>query len=311
VIAEDIGLLLLKPHKPMLAKPIVDVRTIDFKECIYEEKYDGERLLVVVFDNFKKKCYTRTLKESNAFKYNITLQPGYYNCVFDGEMIYLNDVGEIVSYCDTGIRNSLKLQYRIFDVQMVNGNNVMYENLLERKRLLAKCLLENEHVKISKHFECVNEQTTMKAFRQVITSNGEGLMVKRKDETYVVDRRCWLKMKPLHIDQHNREEYDLYVHRIKNDKNNIKNILECGYYDKDDRFVLVTNVSCGMNFERRNRLRLLSDPVTGLMNTRVIVTLVADKRTANGSLRHPSLLKIRDDLDTIDCTPFLLDASSM
>jgi ATP-dependent DNA ligase len=306
VLTEDIGMLLLKPQKPMLAKPVVDVKTINYEACVYEEKYDGERLLAVVVNNTKKKCYTRTLKESNAFKFNIILHKGHHNCVFDGELIYLNDNGDIVSFCDTGIRNSLKLQYRVFDVQMVDGRNVMYETLMERKRLLVECLMEDEHVKISKHYECLNEQTTMQAFNKVISNNGEGLMVKTKDETYIVDRRCWFKLKPLHI-HHNKEEYDLYAYRIKPDKNNILNILECGYYDKDDRFVLVTNVSCGMNFSRRNMFRLLSDPATGLMKSRIIVTLSADKKTANGSLRHPSLLKIRTDLDQIDCTPFMMN----
>lgn len=293
---------ILIPKLPMLSKR-VNFEKFTCKDYIFEEKYDGERMLVAAFNNTSKICYTRTLINSNIFIHLILMKPGIENCIFDGELVYLDDYDNIISICNTGQRNALRIQYRIFDIQTFNGMNVMHCNLDDRKEMLRLAIVETEYVKLSKYERCTSIEQIMEHFHKVVARNGEGLMLKYLFEAYESNRRVWLKVKALHlIDK--MEEYDLYAYRLRRDINGIYNILECGYYI-DENFIHVTNVSSGINFDLRNQLRLLSDPITGYFNLRTIVTLIAEKITSTKSLRHPSIKCIRYDLNTIDVSKFL------
>lgn len=296
---------LLYPNLPMLAKPEDPANISDFSAYIYEEKFDGERMLAIVIDSSTKRCFTRTLKISNIFKNAIKLQPGYHHCIFDGELVYLDDVKNIIPICDTGFKNALQIQYMIFDVQMVNGENVMHKPLLERKELLTRCLVEYDLVRVSKYTRCTTEQETMSIFTQVCDRGGEGLMLKCISESYVPNRRLWFKLKKLHL-KYNRDEFDLYAYKFNLDKNGVRNILDCGYFDDNGSYVHISHVSSGINNEKRNKLKLMSCPQTGLLYNRTIVTIIADKVTiGKKSLRHPSLYRIRNDIDEIDISRFL------
>lgn len=292
------------PQLPMLANPKDPNLIENISEYVYEEKFDGERMLAVVWNSARKKCFTRTLQQSNIFKHNITLKSDFTMCIFDGELVYLDKFDRLVPICDTGARRTLKVQYRVFDIQMMNGECVHHKPLLQRKKLISECLNTDEFVQISKFTECDTLDKTMAAFHSVCSAGGEGLMLKHINGHYVPNRREWIKVKSLHL-KFNRDEYELYAYRFKDDKNGVRNILDCGYFDGDNNYIHVSNVSSGINNELRNRLKLMSDPVTGLFIQKVIVTIVADKITTHKSLRHPSLYRIRTDIDTIDISKFI------
>lgn len=261
-------------------------------------------MLSIVYGIGGQKCFTRTLKTSYIFKNNIVLNNGFYNCIFDGELVYLDQFGAIVAICDTGSRTALQMQYVVFDVQMVNGENISHLPLMDRKVLLDKCLIESDLVKISKYTKCINAELTMDAFDVVFKNGGEGLMLKHSCGPYIPNRREWVKLKSLHI-KLNRDEFDLYAYKLKLDKNGVPNILDCGYFDSNGKYIHVSNVSSGINYEKRLKLKLLSDSNTGLFYNRVIVTIIADKITIGKSLRHPSLYRIRSDIDEADISKFL------
>lgn len=306
----------LVPVLPMLAKPMEPTKIQFDHRYILEEKFDGERMLAVVVasasssassssSNCITKYYTRTLKASNTFKYEVHLKPSIKNCILDGELVYLNiEDGKLVPICDIGMKRALRMQYRIFDVQTINGGSVMHKPLVERKQLLHTILIETSHVVISKCTECLNYDQVMGIFNDVVSKGGEGLILKQLDEPYTTNCRNWIKLKSLHINSR-KEEFDLYAHRMIKDKNGIPNILDCGYYDDCDKFVHVTKVSSGMDNSKRMRLQAMCNNATGLFNNRTIVTLIADKITANRSLRHPSIHRIRTDLDSIDVSRFI------
>lgn len=313
VKSEKLLMQALVPVLPMLAKPIEPTKIQFDHRYILEEKFDGERMLAVVALSSSStppptcitKYYTRTLKPSTIFKYEVLLKPSIKNCILDGELVYLNiEDGKLVPICDIGMKRALRMQYQIFDVQTINGSSVMHKPLAERKRLLHTILIETSHIVISKCTECLNYDQVMGIFNIVVSKGGEGLILKQIDEPYITNCRNWIKLKSLHIQSRN-EEFDLYAYRMINDKNGILNMLECGYYDDCDKFVHVTKVSSGMDNSKRMRLQAMCDNVTGLFNNRIIVTLIADKITVNRSLRHPSIHRIRTDLDSIDVSRFI------
>lgn len=313
-------MLKLTPSLPMLARPVRSFQDASIvslcrnARSIYEDKYDGERLLCAIDHDSTATFYTRTLKPT-VFPYEVTLNPGYTDCVLDGERVYVDTItGALVPICDTGSRSNLLQCYRVFDVQYVNGKHMFASPLHERKRLLAACVNESRNVILAPYTVCTSLDSLREAFRRTVLAGGEGLMVKPLDTVYAPDRReHWLKLKTLHLHEY-KEEYDLYAHRALKDKNGLYGVLECGYYTPEtSEFVRVCKVGSGFSASVRNHIRLLVDSSTGLFKRRTIVSLSADKITdRNRSLRHPSVLAFKFDHNSVDVSRFVkrLDVSS-
>lgn len=298
------------PSVPMLARPVrrfEEERMVALcrnASAVYEDKYDGERLLCAVDHDATARFYTRTLKPTR-FPYDVTLRPGYADCVLDGERVYVDAVtGQLVPICDTGSRGNLSQCYRVFDVQYVNGQHMFATPLHERKRLLAACVQESRNVVLAPYTACSSLDAVREAFRRVILVGGEGLVVKPLNAVYTPGgREHWLKLKTLHLHEY-KEEYDLYAHRALKDKDGLYGVLECGYYTPE--FVLVCKVGSGFSASIRNQIRLLVDPCTGLFKRRTVVSLSADKITErNRSLRHPSVLAFKLDRTAVDASRFI------
>lgn len=290
--------------KPMLAKPIHDFEELRLDgEYLYEEKFDGERMLCFVRncdDVGEAECYSRTLKPIR-FPFKIPLNPNYGNCIFDGELVFLDsETEEVVPICDTGNRGALVKQFRVFDVQMINGEYVTDRPLIERKQLLSAALSSSQHVRVVEHNGpvCTPEEI-FDAFNRTVARNGEGLIVKRSDEQYAPGNRDWIKIKELHL-VGRKLEFDLYVDRIVRDKNGILSVLECGYYDEKREFRKVCSVSSGLDSKNRTSIRRMSHENGKFQPYQLVVTIVADKITKRGSLRHPIFTRIRNDLSGVD-----------
>lgn len=299
---------LIKPYEPMLAKAPNTFDNIDYSQFLYEEKYDGERMLAIVHQDYiLNQYYTRTLKLCNIFAHVIELKPGIKQCIVDGEIVYMTGPNKtIIPICDANHRNALHTEYRIFDIQSLDGVSVRHKTLLERKTLLTLAIVESSNVKLSEWHLCENRNVVNSAF-DAITANikGEGLMLKHIDGIYKPGVRDWLKMKAINILK-NRCEYDLFIHRLMPDKNGVLNVLDCGYYTEREEYVHVVYVSGGINNDLRAKLKLLSDENTHQLNCRQIVTIHADRRVTNKkSLRHPVVHRLRYDINAIDLTPFL------
>jgi ATP-dependent DNA ligase len=298
---------MIKPVMPMLAKAITDIKKIEnIESMIYEEKFDGERMLACVYNDndnlLQPTYYTRTLKPHAGLFCNriIEMNKSIKNCIFDGELIYTDESGNIVPICDTGTRKILNVQYRIFDIQMFNGQRVTHLKLMERKNLLRHCgILENRYVKVVKYVRCTDSKDDLMVhFDGIVDQGGEGLILKSIDDPYFENKRIWLKLKSLHLIDKKRE-FDLYAVRVMKDRNGLPSILECGYFNDSNEFVFVTKVSSGIDHNRRGIFKLAANEETGIFYKPIIVTIIADKVTGNKSLRHPSLYRIRHDLETI------------
>lgn len=306
---------ILDAVKPMLAKPIkssdLSKELLNLENWIYEEKYDGERLLVTCRNEQTLQIrQTRFLKPLTSFQHNVRLNPGHYDCIFDGELVFHDrHTNKIVSICETGSRvKNLYAKYIIFDIQYHNGVNVRNECLLERKKLLHEAIESTEFVRLSEWHEITNIADLWKTFHDVCERGGEGLMLKRKDQEYMQNKRKWLKLKPMHL-ENVRAEYELFAHKLTNDHNGLPGIIECGYYKKStkqtndddddddkDTFVKVCSVSSGINGRTRNQLEQLVNE-HGYFKERQIVTVIADKITIYKHLRHPTFKCIRFDLN--------------
>lgn len=301
--------------QPMLSSPITGFDEIRFSqtiepEYVYEEKFDGERMLCFVRngdDVYNAVFYSRTLKPLK-FPYRIPLKPGHRDCILDGELVFLDpDTKLTIPICDTGDRRLLHKQYRVFDIQMLDGEYTHDRPLLERKRLLTKVLDSSDHVALVEFHDVLSREQLISAFDHVIAEGGEGLILKRTRDCYMAGLRKWIKLKELHINGR-KLEFELYVNRMLYDKNNILSVLECGYFEDNNAFRRVCLVSSGLDAKTRTRIRRLSVNWGSFEPRALVVTIIADKITKNGSLRHPVFYRIRDDLSgcRIEIDPRLL-----
>lgn len=289
-------------NKPMLATPIkskeLNLWLIDtVEQWICEEKFDGERLLITHTTNRDiQQRQSRFLKSINLFQHRVLLKPNFHNCVFDGELIFCdNKTHKFVSICNTGCRvKDAYAKYIIFDIQFCNGNNVQHKNLLYRKKLLERIVQPTQFVNIANWYEFKTEKEIWKKFNEICSRGGEGLMLKRKNQEYLPNKRKWLKLKPLHL-RDMREEYELFVNRAIKDKNGIFNILECGYY-KSNEFIKICSVTSGINGFIRGQIVQLIDN-EGYFREHQIVTIMADSVTIYRHLRHPIFKCFRFDLN--------------
>lgn len=291
---------------PMLAKPVrsFDDRLFRWDDiesravsAIVEEKFDGERLICCVLDGGVT-YLSRNLKRTE-FRGLVDLMPGFNNCVYDGERVYVEpSTREIVALTDVKRRSSYDEMYIIFDVQIINGVTVYDKTLLERKAILKSSVRENSYVRLAQYWSCESVEFMKERFYEVIRRKGEGLMFKFVNGVYESNCRSWLKVKRMHLVDE-CEEFDLYAVRAIKNKNGFYTVLECGYYESDDKFVRVCKVSSGITRAIRERLHVIADEESGNLNPHIIVTVKGDHVTAKNSLRHPTLLRVRDDLEKI------------
>lgn len=289
-----------QPLEPMLCQPITlqQLQQLNWSEdnYVYEEKYDGERLVVVINDNNNVAYYTRNLKPRTCLYFKFCLRAPVKRAILDGELVYINpDTGNLVPFCDLGHKNMLRAEFRVFDVQYVDGAPVYTQPLISRRETLERILDTNDQVSLIEQHTVQSYEQLLEAFNQILQRNGEGLIIKSKDSIYMPGKRKWMKMKTLHIHEM-REEFDLYIDSVTNDRTGQLGILDCGYYNDENKYVHVCHVSSGIDRMKRGQLTsIFNNP----KHERLAATIVADKITNKGSLRHPWLKCLRPDLEEL------------
>lgn len=165
----------------------------DEKGWIFEIKWDGYRALAS--KNGAVRLISRGKKSFNIRFPTLVqeLRKLRGSFVIDGEIVIL----------DKGKSNFQKLQnyykakvgtpyFYVFDLLMLNGEDLRDEPLIERKRLLKQLVSRSKHIRYSSHIE-----TRGKAFFKAAEKKGlEGIIAKKRDSTYQSRRsRDWLKIK--------------------------------------------------------------------------------------------------------------------
>ncbi|HVK96945.1 MAG TPA: non-homologous end-joining DNA ligase, partial [Flavisolibacter sp.] len=198
VAGDSISLLKKTPFpkvfKPMLAT-LVD-EPFDDEGWIYEVKWDGYR--AVAYCNGKDVALVS--RNGNAFTdkyFPITqaLQQLKIKAVFDGEVVAVNEDGlpdfQALQNCEN---TPTHLQYYIFDIIWLDGNDLTMLPLIERKKILEKLLPGDDAVlKYSDHVAGKGNE-----FFEIALAKGlEGIMGKKADSTYKIGTRNddWVKIK--------------------------------------------------------------------------------------------------------------------
>lgn len=279
-------------------------------DWLHEIKFDGYRTLALIADG-RARMMTRTGLDWTAKFQALADRLGALDvrdAILDGEIVAVDAHGATrFKLLQDALRDGHgeNLQYYVFDLLRLNGEDLRRLPLIERKTRL-QALLEGydfeDRVIYSEHFEAD------KGFLAKVCGLGfEGLVSKRRDAPYRGGRnKAWLKTKC-----HKRQEFVIGGFREPTHAARGIGALLLGYYD-NGRLVYSGKVGTGFDAETSRRLRARLDALT--QDRPAYAEMPADMRrgavwvkpelvcevafsewTPDGRLRHPSYQGLRED----------------
>ncbi len=176
------------------------------KNYIFEPKMDGIRCILVKRGR-KVYMFSRTRKDL-SFIFPIIkkkFEDNYRdNFILDGEIVCYNERGlpdyrllmrreQASTKHEIDLRaNAIPATYIAFDILELNGNPLISEKLVERKKALMNLIKENNHIERILFTEQGEELWDL-----IKKNNLEGVIAKLKDSYYLPGQRTtdWLKLK--------------------------------------------------------------------------------------------------------------------
>jgi bifunctional non-homologous end joining protein LigD len=304
--------------EPMLATAIET--PFDDPRWLFEVKWDGYRSLCYVDGESIRFLSRNHLDLGDKFPDLVAARSeiAAQTAVIDGEIVALNPEGKpdfqllqnAVGF-RPGPRRPEKpvLIFYAFDLLYCNGRDLSNEPLLDRKRLLAQIIDGQGHIRFSDHLDGMGRLL----FEQVREQGMEGIIAKDGQSTYEQRRsKRWLKIKLT-------KTMDAVIGGFTSGRGSRSyfGALILGLYDGED-LRYIGNVGGGISedglqqlHERMNALRADKCPFGTAPKTEekaqwVRPELICEVRftemTAEGKLRHPIFLRMRDDMDPRTCT---------
>jgi bifunctional non-homologous end joining protein LigD len=319
-IKVEIGQIAPFPDRiePMLATP-VDA-PFDDPRWLFEVKWDGYRSLCYVEGESIRFLSRNQLDLGEKFPDLVAARAeiAAQAAVIDGEIVALNPEGKTdfqLLQDAAGFRRGPRrpetpvLIFYAFDLLYCNGRDLTSEPLLDRKRLLAQIIKDQGRIRFSDHVQGKGQLL----FEQVRAQGMEGIIAKDGQSKYEQRRsKRWLKIKVA-------KSLDAVIGGYTAGRGSRSHFgaLILGLYDGDALHYL-GNVGGGFFEEgleqlhqRMQGLRTDTSPFGAAPKTEekaqwLRPELVCEVRftemTAEGKLRHPIFLRMRDDKDPRTCT---------
>ncbi len=278
---------------PMLLKRIPE--PFDSKEHIFEIKFDGIRAIIfaspkeVYIQSRNKKDITSLFPELQDIK-NIVKK----NVIFDGEIVVFNNGKSSFAKISERmhLKNDLKIKkafldnpvcFVCFDL-LYENKNLTTQPLIERKKYLSK-YPDNEYFIKTKAID----KEGIKLFKQITKLGLEGIVAKKKDGKYYINKRCdeFIKIK-------NIQDGNYLIGGYEKKKNNILSLAIGEYIDK--KFVYAGKVSLGPKakiysqvLKQKKSHNYFADfnEDINYIKPSINIEVTFLEKTKNGHLRHP------------------------
>jgi bifunctional non-homologous end joining protein LigD len=285
----------------------------DSPDYIYELKLDGERCIAYLDKNGTELQNKRSLIMNKRFPELTNIhKAAKVKCILDGELAVLTEGKP--NFEEIRRRSLMTNSFRIelaaskypacftaFDILYYEDKQVTDLPLMERKKLLNKAIKENERIAISRFIE----DQGIKFYELAKQQDLEGIVAKRKDSKYYMDKRTkdWIKIKNLKDD-------DFIVLGYIEKENNVVSII-LGQY-RDNTIAYKGHVTLGVSRDDYyiiSRMPKIDTPITapkGNEDARwilpeLVCTVKYMEKTSAGGLRQPVYKGLRDDKDPEDC----------
>jgi len=283
---------------PMLARPRPDHFALVSGEWVAEEKYDGHRLIVEVddgqtnlFADKKITAWSRYGRERVLPTHILEVLSKYPKGIYDGELL----VPGKRSYGVTELANTADLVYFIFDLLVLENEDITELPYYSRRHLLQQFVPRNFHaVQLANAILIDSWEQVVKLRDEIWERDGEGLILKHYNAPYQPGKRSkdFIKVKavrhatltvtaflPSKGTKNNRGLFGMV--RLMDEEGNVTTVKT-----KNDAWLaklesLVEDPKL-VTIDQRGTLGIISHPFIGR-------TLVIEyqERTPDGSYRHP------------------------
>lgn len=278
----------------------------------WEEKYDGERLLLHFKDGYVRATTRRQSSKTGLMNEQTNKVPhlrGLYQkehqgTIIDGEIILLggSTLTDTASIMRSNPERAIELQrgsgwvtFKAFDCLFYKGKDIRNLKFYERRVHLAMVLNDiyqavpsaSMFVQLSEIHSGVGYE---QAFERITKAGGEGCVLKRTDSTYG-EKHSWLKVK--------KEEFlDAFVtgwEKGQGRNSDVAGFLYFSVYDEDGNVKEIARVG-GLSDDIR---RDVTENYLAWEGR--VAELKAQQVTNHMRLRHPRINRWRDDKDQKEC----------
>ncbi|CAM3339879.1 DNA ligase D [Asticcacaulis taihuensis] len=282
------------------------------KNWLHEVKFDGYRTFAYIEDGSVRMMTRKGLDWTPKFQALADRLEGLgvKSAIIDGEIVALNAEGRS-SF--TALKNTLSagksadLQYYVFDLLYLDGEDLRGLPLLERKARLAGLLKGKDfagRINFSEHFF----EADKGFLNKICDMEMEGLICKRADAPYTSGRaKSWLKVKC-----HKRQEFVIGGFSEPTHAERGIGAILLGYYE-EEKFIYAGK--CGTGFDRDTSValrkaldklevtksqyddKLPADARRGAqyVTPKLVCEIEFTEWTDDGRLRHPSFQGLRED----------------
>ncbi|MGN6209345.1 DNA ligase D [Asticcacaulis sp.] len=282
------------------------------KDWLHEVKFDGYRTFAYIEGNSVRMLTRKGLDWTPKFQAlaDRLADLSVKSAIIDGEVVALNTEGrssftELKNALSAG--KSADLQYYVFDLLYLDGEDLRGLHLLERKARLAELLKGKDfdgRINFSEHFF----EADKGFLNRICDMEMEGLICKRADAPYVSGRaKSWLKVKC-----HKRQEFVVGGFSEPTHAERGIGAILLGYYE-EEKFVYAGK--CGTGFDRDtsvalrkalDKLEVVKSPYDDKLpadarrgahyvTPQLVCEVEFTEWTDDGRLRHPSFQGLRED----------------
>jgi len=273
---------------------------------VYEEKYDGDRLLAYKEDN-RVRLLSRNAKDHTSRFPDIAaavenLSPA--SLLLDGEVVVLDRKG--VSRFQLLQQRKGRPVYALFDCLYADGKDLRREPLSARRTQLERMIAPSRNLVLSRRLAA----NGLQAYKIAKRRGYEGLVAKDLSSPYVEKRsKFWLKVKV-----HQEDEFVIAGFTSPEGSREYFGALLLGAYE-ENKLHYVGKVGTGFDQKTLaslyNKFRslvraksALADPprernVT-FLDPRLVAQISYQELTSDRKLRQPVFLGLRDDKRAVD-----------
>ncbi|MCW3127687.1 MAG: dependent ligase [Bacteroidetes bacterium] len=285
-------------------------KPFDDENWVFEPKYDGYRVLALCDGDGGVMLYSRNFLSFDKVYASVReqLESIDHACLLDGEVVVENKKGAsdfqlLQQYQKSG---KGELKYYVFDLLNLESNDTTALPLVKRKELL-KLLLAKQKFKNIFYSEHI-VQKGIRYYEQAMKKGWEGIMAKRADSPYQVDRRSkdWVKLKIT-------QEEEAVIGGITAPQGSRQHFgsLLLGAYDEHGDLVYTGN--CGTGFDTKalaelyNKFKTLFTDKSPFVNQvklrneiqwlkpKLVCQVKFTEWTDDNSMRHPVYMGLRVD----------------
>jgi bifunctional non-homologous end joining protein LigD len=306
--------------QPMLAT-LVD-EPFSNPEWVFETKWDGFRAVCFIQDGRARFVSRNQLDMTHQYPelVDVGKQVDAKEAILDGEIVALDRdgmprfqllqprVGRKKKSDIEALLGKAKIVYFAFDLLYMDGYDLMSCSVVERKGALERILRPESFIKFSEHIIGDGEAF----FEQIEKFHLEGMMAKRAASHYVQRRSAdWLKVKIVE-----RSEVVVAGYTAPRGSRSYFGALVVGLY-RDRRLHYIAHVGGGFNQRTLEKIYKLMQPLrtrqsafvdppktnepVQWLKPKLVAEVKFSEWTADGHLRHPVFVGLREDKRPDQC----------